>query len=288
MVQNSAIGAKPVERIPNQGEAAGATEQQRYATQTSRTFGHAAQHRGGSVPVDCQGQRELVRQGTESVEKDEEPELVQRAVSGDAKALELLLARHAPAMFRLASVLMQDQATAADVTQQALLAAFRGIGKFRADSSLRTWLLTITRNAVYRVQSRRATEEPMAEPLAQLGLEAGWGGGDPETLAIRAQHLESLKLALESLAPTDREVLMLRDVEQLRGVETADVLGLDLAAMKSRLHRARLRLAAALRQQRRAASFDSALKNTSAAGGASGKAARSVTDAEHAVGESDG
>ena len=80
-----------------------------------------------------------------------------------------------------------------------------------------------------------------------LGLEAGWGSDNPEALAIAAQRRDTLLRAVHALPRSDREVLILRDVEGLRGPEAAEVLGIGERALKSRLHRARLRLAVALR-----------------------------------------
>ncbi len=87
----------------------------------------------------------------------------------------------------------------------------------------------------------------MDEPLMTLGREAGWGSDDPEALAIAAERRDTLTRALQALSPGDREVLILRDIEGLSGQEAAEVLAITGAALKSRLHRARLRLARALR-----------------------------------------
>ena len=96
---------------------------------------------------------------------------------------------------------------------------------------------------------RRVTEGKMPRaPLPELGEAAGWGSESPEAEVLRAERRARLARALDALAPEDREVLVLRDLEELTGEETAAALGLSLAAMKSRLHRARLRLAAQLRR----------------------------------------
>ena len=85
-----------------------------------------------------------------------------------------------------------------------------------------------------------------------LERDAGWGTEPPDALFERLEDRASLERALGDLAPADREVLVLRDLEELSGDETAAVLGITLRAMKSRLHRARLRLAAALKEGSRA------------------------------------
>jgi RNA polymerase sigma-70 factor (ECF subfamily) len=86
------------------------------------------------------------------------------------------------------------------------------------------------------------------QPLVELGVRAGWSAEDPEALVARAEDHERLAWAIAALAPSDREVLILRDLEGMSGEETARVLGLELQGMKSRLHRARLRLMGALRE----------------------------------------
>ncbi|MGB5266596.1 MAG: sigma-70 family RNA polymerase sigma factor [Polyangiales bacterium] len=174
-------------------------------------------------------------------------DLIARTAAGDRRAFERIVERHAAAVLRLATAVTDDPASAEDVLQQAFLSAYRSAASFRAESSARTWLLTIARNAAYRVRAKRGREDLMDEPLMTLGREAGWGSDDPEALAIAAERRSALTSALQSLSAGDREVLILRDVEGLSGQEAADVLGIKSRALKSRLHRARLRLAGALR-----------------------------------------
>lgn len=187
----------------------------------------------------------LDRQAHDDTSSDRD--LIAATVAGDRSAFERLVARHAAAVLRMATIVTGDASSAEDAAQQAFLSAFRNAASFRAEASFRAWLLTITRRAAYRVCKKQSREEPMDEPMMQLGLEAGWGSEDPEALAIAAERRDLLSSALASLAAPDQEVLVLRDVEGLRGAEAAEVLGIGERALKSRLHRARLRLAAALR-----------------------------------------
>lgn len=86
-------------------------------------------------------------------------------------------------------------------------------------------------------------------PLLELGAEAGWGStlGD-EAFAQRLTDRLALEEAFQALAPEEREVLVLRDIEGFSAEEAAAALELSVAALKSRLHRARLRLAAQLKK----------------------------------------
>jgi RNA polymerase sigma-70 factor (ECF subfamily) len=156
------------------------------------------------------------------------------------------------AVFRLARGWTTDDAAAEDVLQETFISAFAALPAFRGESSLRSWLLAIARNAAHhhRVRAERFTTRS-DEDLGTLAVEAGWASSNPEKMFERVQERQQLESALASLDIEEREILLLRDVEGLSGEETASILSLSLPAMKSRLHRARLRLVAQLRKGER-------------------------------------
>lgn len=178
-------------------------------------------------------------------------ELIARTAEGDRRAFEELVERHAAAVLRLAVAVTGDASAAEDAMQQTFLSVYRHASGFRGDASVRTWLFTIARNAAYRLQAKAEREEPVEEPLMQLGVDAGWGTEDPEAIAITAERKEALREAISALSPADQEVLILRDLEGLSGADAARILDVGERALKSRLHRARLRLAVALRTHAR-------------------------------------
>lgn len=182
--------------------------------------------------------------GEEAVDLD----LLRRAAAGDRAAFDEFVERHQAAVYRFTRSLAGERPDAEDALQETFLAAWRGAATFRGEASVRTWLLTIARHAVSRQRRRRVDEPQRHEPLSDLGVAAGWGSETPEASAIRRETRQRLQDALQRLLPGDREVLLLRDVEGLPGDETATVLGVTLPAMKTRLHRARLRLAAVMRE----------------------------------------
>ena len=168
-------------------------------------------------------------------------ELVRRSGSGDRTAFEMLAARHEGSLYRFAVRACRGESEAEDALQDGLLAAWRGAGTFRGESSARTWLFQVVVNACHRRHRRRAGEPTAPAPLeAAAALPADEAG--PEDLAATREVGRALDRALAALSAEVREVLLLRDVEGLSGEETAAALGLGLAAMKSRLHRARLEL----------------------------------------------
>jgi len=183
---------------------------------------------------------------SESVLTDEE--LLKRTAAGEREAFDEFVVRHRAAVFRFARAATDGPAAAEDVLQETFLAAWRAAGAFQGRSAVRTWLLTIARNQAWHHRERAGRIPVDDVPLPELGEAAGWGSPSPEEGAQRSQRRDRLARALAALGPDEREILVLRELEELTGEETAAALGIGLAAMKSRLHRARLRLAAELRR----------------------------------------
>lgn len=177
--------------------------------------------------------------------------LIERAARGDRSAFSELVKMHRGEVYRFALRLTRDSAQAEDVLQDSFLVAMKSLGSWRGEGSFRGWLYAVVRSRVLMARRRRAGEPESFESnesLEVLGLAAGWGAPmEAEELAARVQRQSVLEAALAAVDPADREVLVLRDLEGLSGEETAQALGLSLPAMKSRLHRARLRLVAAVK-----------------------------------------
>lgn len=185
-------------------------------------------------------------QESKSVLTDEE--LLKRTAAGEREAFDEFVERHQAAVFRFARAATDGPAAAEDVLQETFLAAWRAAGTFQGRSAVRTWLLTIARNQAWH-QRERVGRIPVDDvSLSELGAAAGWGDQSPEDGLLRVERRGRLARALAALGPDEREILVLRELEEQTGEETAATLGIGLAAMKSRLHRARLRLAAELRR----------------------------------------
>lgn len=178
-----------------------------------------------------------------------EQALIERAKAGDTAALDALLETHAPAVLRFGSRMCRDTEDARDVLQEALLAAARSIRDFRGDSSFATWLFTIVRS--FCIKKRRASKhgpaevlslEQAASSIAQLASTEPL----PDEAAADRELSRALTCAIDALDESNREVLLLRDVEGLTAPEVATVLGISVDAVKSRLHRARVEVRARL------------------------------------------
>lgn len=178
-----------------------------------------------------------------------EAELLEAVRTGSGEALEALLEGHEARLYRFARRLCRHREDAEDVLQESLLAAARGLPRFRGGSSLSTWLYTIARS--FCIKKRRKSVFAPAE--VSLDGEASAPArrvADPARRpdeALEASRLEAaLERAIAGLDRPYREVLLLRDVEGLPAAEVARVTGLSVAAVKTRLHRARGRIRDAL------------------------------------------
>lgn len=182
----------------------------------------------------------------ESLETD--AALIARIAHGDRDALGPLVRRHWASMYRYASRVSRDPSIAEDALQDTFLAVLEHAGTFRGEGSARAWLYTLARNALRRRYRRRMDEPGRVErvdDVETLGAAAGFGG-DLGFLAALEDRQEITR-ALARLSDDDREVLALVDAEGVSIEEAAASLGLGEAALKSRLHRARLRFMGAMR-----------------------------------------
>lgn len=171
--------------------------------------------------------------------------LLERARGGDRGALEALLRRHQRSVYRFGLKMCRDAEDAKDILQETLLAVARTVKDFRGASSVSTWMYTIARSFCIK-KRRRSKFAPAAEesldaraPGTEARQVADPSRGADESLAGR-QIEAALEQAIGGLDPMYREVLVLRDVEGLTAPEVAEVMGLTVQAVKSRLHRARV------------------------------------------------
>ncbi len=176
--------------------------------------------------------------------EESDQSLLDSARRGDRDALEQLLARHQRRVYRFGLQMCRDAEDAKDVLQDTLLAAARNMREFRGASSVSTWLYTIARSFCVKKRRRSKFAPEREESLdgernGEAHLVADPGRGPDERLAGKQIEV-ALERAIGSLQPMYREVLVLRDIEDLTAPEVAEVLGITVEAVKSRLHRARV------------------------------------------------
>lgn len=183
-------------------------------------------------------------------ETEERELFLERLRSGDELAYEELVRTHTGRLLATARHFLPRGEDAQDAVQEAFVSAFRSVGSFRGGSSLATWLHRIVVNACLmkiRGASRRP-EAPIEDYLPRFD-ETGHHAApiedwpiSPEKALLSRETRERVRAAIETLPPSYRSVLVLRDIEELSTEETAEALSLTRTAVKVRLHRARLAL----------------------------------------------
>ena len=163
--------------------------------------------------------------------------LVGPAPSPD-EVLRILIADHAPAMYRLARSIMGDGALAEDVVQESLIRAWQASGSLHDDSALRSWVLRITHNTA--ISTLRKRREELRDPA--MLPERSQGAGTERQVAGRLM-VDELMTALDTLDPLTRSIVILRELEDMPYEEIAEALGIALPTVKTRLFRARKLLA---------------------------------------------
>lgn len=172
-------------------------------------------------------------------------------------AIGTIIRRHNQRLFRTARSVLRNDSDAEDVVQASYVKAFTHLDGFRQESQLSTWLTRITLNeALGRVRRQRPTAG-----IEQIDIESVRSGGeiiqfpsmqaqsDPETEMSRLEIRQMLEHAVDELPALYRAVFVLRDVEGMSIEETAGHLAIKPETVKSRLHRARTMLRAAIEQQ---------------------------------------
>ena len=179
--------------------------------------------------------------------------LVERARANDEAAIGALVRRHNQRLFRVARAILHSDAEAEDVVQAAYVNAFTHLASFRGEARLTTWLTRITVNeATERLRRTRQTTEidridiEMQQSAQILQFPSIQPQLDPEAEMSRQEIRHLLEQAIDTLSPDFRAVFVLRDVEGMNVEETAAALQIKSETVRTRLHRARRLMRAAI------------------------------------------
>jgi len=172
-------------------------------------------------------------------------QLVELAKAGDGDAFSELVVRHESKVYGLCLKMLGNPEDAEDCLQEVFIKAFEALPNFREEARFSTWLYRIAYNAcLMRIRKRKLDTVPLDKPV-QVGEDAiqrdvaDWTT-DPSADVMNEELNEVLLKHINELQPDNRIVFVLRDIQGLSTDDTANVLGLSVPAVKSRLHRARL------------------------------------------------
>lgn len=181
------------------------------------------------------------------IAREDEHLLVTAAKGGDQTAFEELVNRYEKKIFRLTMNITRNNEDAEDAMQDAFMKAYSHLSTFEEGSRFYTWLVRIAANeALMRLRKRRPNQFSLDEPIEGdeevIPREIEDWGPSPEQRYAQSEMREILNNVIDQLSPDFRVVFVLRDIEGLSTEETASTVGISVAAVKSRLLRARLRL----------------------------------------------
>jgi len=174
--------------------------------------------------------------------------LVQMALAGQSECFGELMHRHTKMVRARVMSIVPNSSDVDDVVQEVFFKAWRALPKFRGDSTLRTWLNSIATHEALMLWRRERRQRLYEAPEECDTVE--WRGDSADKMVIRDEAARAIRGAIVKLPVKYREVVMLRDIEEVSAAATARRLKSTLPAVKTRLHRGRLKLAAALRRSR--------------------------------------
>lgn len=174
-------------------------------------------------------------------------DIARRIAGGDQTALQLLMRRHNQKLYRTARSILKDEDEAEDAVQEAYLSAYRAMGSFRGDAKLSTWLVRIVANeALARLRKRKRSAEIIrfdsdtqsAGQSSEVNVSQA-APEQPDQGASRAEARRMLERKIDELPDAFRATFVLRAIEELSVEETAVVLDIPEATVRSRFFRAR-------------------------------------------------
>ena len=171
---------------------------------------------------------------------DRERTLVDAARAGDERAFEALVLKYQDRIYRLIQRLVSSADVVDDLAQEVFIRAYRSLGDFKGESSFYTWLYKIALNLCrnhYRTKGRR----PAAEALDDNAVGASFESGEvsPEEAVFRREFWDALRGALDALPPEQREAVVLCDLEGMSYEEMAEMTGVPIGTVRSRIFRGR-------------------------------------------------
>jgi RNA polymerase sigma-70 factor (ECF subfamily) len=178
-----------------------------------------------------------------------DPQILARSQQGDPAAIEELVHEHKDRVFRFCLSILDDAADAEDAAQESFIAALKALKSYRGESAFQTWLFSIALNTcrgALRQRKRRANLATASAADPALGSHAG---NNPERAAMENEQTRTLWQAIERLDEKHRLPIVLRYYHELSTQEIAEVLGINLGTVHSRLSIARQQLNGDLKRQ---------------------------------------
>ena len=178
--------------------------------------------------------------------RDDESRVIRAVLEGDTDRFEELVHAHEKEIYNLCLRMLCDEQDALDAAQEAFFKAFRSLDSFRGESRFSTWLYRLAGNVCLDMLRKRPDTPMLSMDDDDAPLYLADGSPTPQELVERSEIRRAVDKAMDTLPPEFRQAVVLRDVNGLSYEEIAQITGLGTGTVKSRIFRARRKLAAAL------------------------------------------
>jgi RNA polymerase sigma-70 factor (ECF subfamily) len=175
-------------------------------------------------------------------------QLLTRCQAGDPKAIEGLVHEHEARLYRFCLSILDEPADADDATQESFIAALKALKAYRGDSAFQTWLFSIALNTCRTTLRQRKRRATLASSMSDPSISSTSGRQNPEREFMQQERAQILWQAISQLDEKHRLPIVLRYYDELSTHEIAEVLGISLGTVHSRLSIARTRLSGALKR----------------------------------------
>ncbi len=185
--------------------------------------------------------------GSESGLGDPET-LLERCRRGDDLAWEAFVRRHQSRVYAVAWHYMRNAEDARDAAQEIFIRIYRRLDSFRGEEAFLPWMLRLARNACIDAIRKRRARPPASDVAVEEADRLPATGPTPEEMTASRSSRDLLYRALDRMSESDREILLLKEIQGLKVEEVAQLLGIPTGTVKSRCNRARIELAARVRR----------------------------------------
>lgn len=177
-----------------------------------------------------------------------ESSLIKRAIQGDNDAFESLMSAYERKIYGLCLRMMGNRQDGEDAAQEAMVRIWQKLPQYRGEAAFSTWVYRVTASACTdAIRKRSLRAQPSLEAMREEGFEPQDGAPTPQQAVENTERREAMQRAIAGVPEQMRSVFLLRDVHGLSVEETARTLNVSSGTVKSRLSRAREKIAAALR-----------------------------------------
>ena len=159
-------------------------------------------------------------------------------MTGDVNAFEVLVKKYEKMIYNLALTKLRNKENAQDIAQECFLRAYKMLRSYRTESAFSTWIYRICQNLIYDHYRKEKKLTTVEFPEAEIEDE----NGDPSDRLIRSEKIKKIREIIDSLPDDLREIIVLRDLNDISYADIAEMLDIEMGTVKSRLSRAREKL----------------------------------------------